>query len=239
MSSWLTGLRLVHRFCVRELVYPIMLSSLLACAVLAGRFYISREWRFDFLAWNLFLAWIPYAASLLMVHMYRRQPGRWARLLLPGFIWLIFLPNAPYLVTDVLHLQEGSSAPLWYDIGMFALFAWTGCLIAVVSLNQMQHLVRAFIGSAASWLFAFGVMGLSGFGIYLGRFLEWNSWDIFVEPRPLLGDILVRFVHPVQYRQTFGVTLLFAAFMLVCYLTFVAIEHRQKYKLENERPSAN
>ncbi len=233
MSLWLSRLREFHRFCVDGLVYPIVLSSLLACLVLAGRFYIAGEWRFDFLAWNLFLAWIPYASSLLIIQMYRRQPRRWQWLLVPGFVWLIFLPNAPYLVTDVLHLQDGMRAPLWYDIGMFALFAWTGCLIGVVSLNQMQRVVRAFLGSAISWFFVLAVMGLSGFGIYLGRFLEWNSWDLFLEPRPLLSDVLVRFVHPVQYRQTFGVTLLFAAFMLVCYVTFIAIEHRQTVKIDN------
>ncbi len=233
MSSLFVTLERLHRFCINELVYPLLLSSLLACALLAGRFYIAREWRFDFLAWNLFLAWIPYGAGMLIVHLHRRQPQRWLRLLGPGFVWLIFLPNAPYLVTDFLHLQEGLRAPLWYDIGLFAMFAWTGVLLGVVSLNQLQRVVRSYWGAAASWLFALAVMGLSGFGIYLGRFLEWNSWDVLLEPRPLIGDILVRFVHPVQYRQTFGVTLLFAAFMLVCYVTFIAIEHRQTVKIDD------
>ncbi len=233
MSLWLNRLRQLHHFCVNELVYPLTLSSLLACALLAGRFYIAHEFQFDFLAWNLFLAWIPYLCGLLVVYLHRRQPRRWQWLLVPGFIWLIFLPNAPYLVTDMLHLQDGMRAPLWYDIGLFSIFAWSGVLIGVVSLNQIQRVVRAYFGAAASWLFALGIMVMSGFGIYLGRFLEWNSWDVFLEPRPLISDVLVRFVHPIQYRQTFGVTLLFAAFMLVCYVTFISIEHRQTQKIEN------
>jgi uncharacterized membrane protein len=227
MSFWSRRLHDLHRLCVDQLVYPLILSSVLACILYYGRDLVRREQAFDFLTWNLFLAWIPYLCSLGITLVYRRLPQLRGLLILPALIWLIFLPNAPYIVTDMLHLNARSSVPIWYDIGLVATFAWTGCFLCIVSLNQMQAIVRRLAGSFVSWLFAFGAIGLSGLGIYLGRFLKFNSWDLFLHPRIVLYDTASLLAHPAEFRQPLGVTLLFAAFLLVCYLTFVAIEHRQ------------
>ncbi len=233
MRIWLNRLNKIHRFCVDQLVYPVVLSSLFACALYAGQVYLSHRRMLFFLIWNLFLAWIPYLCSLAITFLFHRRSRAWWALLLLGGVWFIFLPNAPYLVTDIMHLEERRLVPLWYDMGLFASFAWTGCVIGVVSLNQMQNIVKKFFGSAFSWLFVLGTVGLSGLGIYLGRFLDWNSWDLILRPQSVLSDIAIRFVHPVQYRQAFGFTLLFAAFILVCYVTFVAIGRRQAEPVEN------
>ncbi len=146
---------------------------------------------------------------------------------MPAALWLIFLPNAPYIITDLWHLDERRPVPMWYDIGMLASFAWTGLFLAVASLNAMQNVIKDYFGRIVGWLFAFGAIGLSGLGIYLGRFLNWNSWDLIFQPHDVLGDIVARFAHPIKYSQAYGVTLLFAAFFLVCYLTFISIEHRK------------
>jgi uncharacterized membrane protein len=220
-------LRRVHRFCVNQLVYPLILSSALASALFVGRVYLSRGTTFRFLIWNLFLAWIPYLCSLWIVYSHRRHRQRWWVLLMPAALWLIFLPNAPYIITDLWHLDERRPVPMWYDIGMLASFAWTGLFLAVASLNAMQNVIKDYFGRIVGWLFAFGAIGLSGLGIYLGRFLNWNSWDLIFQPHDVLGDIVARFAHPIKYSQAYGVTLLFAAFFLVCYLTFISIEHRK------------
>jgi len=220
-------LRRVHRFCVNQLVYPLVLSSVLASALFVGRVYLSRGTTFRFLIWNLFLAWIPYLCSLWIVYSHRRHRQRWWVLLMPAALWLIFLPNAPYIITDLWHLDERRPVPMWYDIGMLASFAWTGLFLAVASLNAMQNVIKDYFGRIVGWLFAFGAIGLSGLGIYLGRFLNWNSWDLIFQPHDVLGDIVARFAHPIKYSQAYGVTLLFAAFFLVCYLTFISIEHRK------------
>lgn len=233
MTRFLNVLRRIHRFCVNQLVYPLVLSSLLACTLFAGRAYLSRTGQLRFLVWNLFLAWLPYLCSLWIVSLHRRNPQRWWYLLLPSVLWLIFLPNAPYIVTDLWHLGERPPIPMWYDIGLLATFAWTGLFLAVASLNTMQHVVRAYLGGMLSWFFAFAVIGMSGFGIYLGRFLNWNSWDLITSPQDILADIVPRFAHPIHYAQTYGVSLLFAAFFFVCYLMFVSIEHRQIERANN------
>lgn len=217
-----------HRFALSQGLYPVVLSTLLACTLLAGRVYLSRQWTYLFLVWNLFLAWIPYLTSLWTSSVYQRQSRRWGYLLLPGLVWLAFFPNAPYIVTDFLHLQHRPPVPVWYDMGLISIFAWTGLFLAVFSLRAMQRVVKTAVGPVLSWLFVVSVMGLSGLGIYIGRFLGWNSWDLFIHPEAVLTDILIRFTNPFQHTATFGVSLMFALFLLVCYLTVTADSlHRQ------------
>jgi uncharacterized membrane protein len=217
-------LKSAHRIAASHTLTPLLLSSLLAATLLAGRFYLSRSITFGFLAWNLVLAWVPYLASLWASHNHHRYPGRWWRLLLPGALWLAFFPNAPYIMTDFWHLRERLPIPMWYDLGMLAAFAWTGLFLAVHSLRTMHGLVSDTLGRALGWLFVLAVAGLGGLGIYLGRFLRWNSWDLVLNPRSVLADVALRLANPLQHPRTFGVTLLFAALLLVSYLTLTARE---------------
>jgi uncharacterized membrane protein len=206
--------------------YPLLLSSVLALGLYAGRaWYANARW-FSFLVWNLFLAWVPYIWSLWALHLHRRQPRRWWLWLLPGTLWLLFFPNAPYLITDLIHLRSYPPVPFWYDIGMLVSFAWAGCFLAVVSLNMMHHIFRDYVGHTFSWFIVMGLMGLCGLGIYMGRFLRWNSWDLFLYPTEVLGDIAHRLAHPLSHLQAYGVTLLFAAFLFVCYGMFVSVKQR-------------
>ena len=171
------------------------------------------------MVWNLFLAWIPYWSSFGAAYFYTRYPRFWWLLPLPGLVWLAFFPNAPYLMTDYLHLQPRSGVPYWYDIALISAFAWSGLFLAVFSLRSMQTVVKNLAGSFVSWLFVAGVIGLSGLGVYVGRFLRWNSWDLLFHPEAILSDILTRLANPLHHPGTFGVTLIFALFLLVCYLT--------------------
>ncbi len=221
-------LRQLHRFLAHQALYPLLLSTLLAVGLFAGRVYLSHTLTYLFLVWNLFLAWIPYLSSLWAAHTHQRYPRRWWYLVIPGGLWLIFFPNAPYILTDLMHLRTRAPIPMWYDIGMLVAFAWTGLFLAVFSLRIMQNLVRTFVGSIASWLFVLGSLGLGGLGIYLGRFLRWNSWDLLFRPRSVLTDVVIRLTDPWSHPGTFGVTLLFAAFLLVCYLTFTAVPAREQ-----------
>ena len=218
----LTRITRFHHFAVRQGMYPLVLCTLLACLLLIGRVYLSRHLTYIFLIWNLFLAWLPYLASLWTNSLYQRQSRRWGYLLVPGLLWLIFFPNAPYIVTDFFHLQHRPPVPLWYDIGLLAIFAWTGLFLAVFSLRAMQMLVKTVAGSVAAWLFVAAVIGLSGLGVYIGRFLRWNSWDLFLHPQAVLTDIVIHLTHPLQYAAAFGVSFMFALFLLVCYLTITA-----------------
>ena len=212
-------LRQTHRFLAGQSLYPLLLSSLLAITLFAGRVYRSHSIAYVFLLWNLFLAWIPYLGSLWAARLDQRHPSQWWYLIVPSVLWFISFPNAPYIVTDFLHLRERVLVPLWYDIGMLSTFAWTGLFLAVFSLHTMQGLVKHYVGATLSWVFVTAALGLGGLGVYLGRFLRWNSWDLLLQPKSVLRDVATRLTNPLSHPRTFGVTFLFAALLLVCYLT--------------------
>lgn len=219
MSSLFYRAGKLYDFLARLGVYPVLPATLLAVSLFAGRVYLSGRLTYIFLVWNLFLAWIPYLFSLWAVSLYRSHPGRWWYLLIPGALWLLFFPNAPYILTDFFHLKTRLPIPVWYDVGMLSVFAWSGLFLAIFSLRSMQVVVKALLGSLASWLFVLGSLGLGGLGVYIGRFLRWNSWDLLLRPHHVLSDVVVQLANPRTHPGAFGVTLLFAAFLFVCYLT--------------------
>jgi len=229
MRAWFNRLHHLHHFMVSQSLYPITLSSLLACGILAGRVYLSRAWTYHFLFWNLFLAWVPYLCSLGIAYLCRRQTRRWWYLVILAGLWLMFFPNAPYLLTDLWHWRTRPSVPAWYDQGMLIVFAWTGCFLAIVSLRVMQTLVKLQVGWLASWAFVIATLGLSGLGIYMGRFMRWNSWDLVLHPRSILADVAAWLVHPRGHLQMYGFTLLFTAVLLVCYLTFTSLQQHERH----------
>jgi uncharacterized membrane protein len=213
----------IHRFLSSQAFYPIALSTALAMFLYAGRIVQSDSWIvYRNLVWNLFLAWIPYLFSLLAVYLYQTQPHRWWRLLIPAGLWLLFFPNAPYIVTDFLHLQQRPFVPLWYDIMLLSLFAWTGIFLAITSLRTFQTLVKIYMGIWVSWVFVLAALGLSGLGIYLGRFERWNSWDMLIHPQDIIENIMGRFTDPLDNIRFFGFTILFTLFLFLCYWIFIS-----------------
>jgi len=174
------------------------------------------------LVWNLLLAWAPYLCGLWVAYLHQQNQRQWWRLVLPSALWLIFFPNAPYIVTDLWHLRECPPIPMWYDIGLFVTFAWTGCFLGVASLHSMQTVVKNYLGRAISWVFVIGALGSGGFGIYLGRFLGWNSWDLIANPVAVLHDMAAWLFHPRTHLQTYAFAFLFAAILFACYLMFTS-----------------
>src|SRR5258706_15369685 len=150
MSNLIDRLRAAHRFLGGQSFYPLALSGAMACAILAVRMRLSHSPGYIFMVWNLFLAWVPYVWSLAAASSRRNAPTAWWRLILPGALWLLFFPNAAYLVTDFIHLRPRELIPLWFDVGMLAVFAWNGCFLAVASLRAMQTPGAGYLGRAAS-----------------------------------------------------------------------------------------
>lgn len=147
-----------------QLVLPVVMSSLLGVVMYLGRVaWSGHTWHF-FLMWNLFLAWIPYLFALVMAGMHRRNAAMW-HYVFPSIVWLLFFPNAAYLVTDLVNLNELPPVPFWYDIAFFATMAWTGLLLAVASLQIVQRMVKVSFGVIWSWIVVLVVIGLNGVGI--------------------------------------------------------------------------
>jgi uncharacterized membrane protein len=202
------------------LLAMLLISSLMSVALVAFRIYYSGHVTYIFLVWNLFLAWVPLGSALAF--WYLSQYG-WRTLpLLALFLggWFFFFPNSPYIVTDFLHLTPRHNVPLWYDLLLIFSFAWNGLILGLLSLWIVQGVIEQQAGRLASWLVVLATLATSGFGIYIGRFLRWNSWDLLFEPRAVVSDILIRLVDPLAHPRTIAVTILFSGFLTVAYLTF-------------------
>ncbi len=212
----------IHRFLSAHGFYALAASSALACGLLAGRIWHSQRLTFIFMTWNLVLAWVPYCSSLWAAAIQRRRPRAWWRLLIPGALWLLFFPNAPYIITDLVHLRERPFMPLWYDIGLLAAFMLSGCFLAVVSLHIMQGLVRRVAGALAGWLVVAATVALSGLGVYLGRVQRWNSWDLVLAPRDVLADALRPLLFPLQHIHPLALSAVSSAILAICYVMYLS-----------------
>jgi len=175
-----------------------------------------------FLIWNLFLAWIPYWISL-SIEKITRLTG--SRVIVGSMLicWLLFFPNAPYIVTDLLHLKSRSPIPKWYDMMVLVSFAWTGLMLGFLSLYEIQLFLKKRLHAKLVWVLTISAIILCAFGIYLGRFLRWNSWDAIINPTSLFQDIAVSFSNPMAYSNSFNITLVFSAFLFLAYLTLIAL----------------
>jgi len=205
----------------RILLFSILLSWCIG--LLLYRFAHSGSFAFAFLSWNLGLAAIPAVAAALFVRAAeKKQPGILQAALF--VIWLAFLPNAPYIVTDLVHLVPGTAMPLWYDLAMLGSCAGTGLLLGYTSLADVQAVIAVKYSTRLGWVLAIAALLLSGFGIYLGRFLRWNSWDAFTNPGPLFRDIAQRLSDPLFYPQAIGVTLVFGITLLLGYIALRVLQ---------------
>src|SRR5438445_4648422 len=220
------GVLILHRTLARSSFYPLLFCSVVSLCVLAMRFYLSKSHAYGFLIWNLFLAWIPFGCAIWVGVLDKVWPGTRWMLIAPSCMWLLFFPNAPYIVTDFIHLQRIEPLAMWFDISLLMLFAWTGCFLGVSSLAMMQSVVRRRIGRVWSWIFVIGTLGLSGVGIYMGRFLRFNSWDLLLRPGHLWGNIFDALANPMAHQRAIGLSMLFSLFMLVCYVTFLGARRR-------------
>ena len=200
-------------------VFALLTGASIVClSLVTARMAYSDSRRYTNLVWNLFLAWIPfllaflaYALSWSRTLMYLAMPAF-------AFLWLIFFPNAPYILTDLQHLgNRVSNVPLWYDVIMLIWFSWTGMLLGVVSLNLMQEIILRRLGRLFSWVFVMAVAGLTSVGLYLGRFVRLNSWDILQDPSGTASDVFSWLLDPSL--RSAGFLALYTGFFVFVYLT--------------------
>jgi uncharacterized membrane protein len=170
-----------------------------------------------FLIWNLFLAWIPMGFAVLL----SVARSRWAVVVL-GACWLAFLPNAPYLITDLTHLGRGGDE-LWRHVLQMGFAAWTGTLLGVVSLHLVHERVHAAFGRIAGWCTVGASVALCAVGVVIGRFQRWNSWDLVTRPSDVAASTLDWVRNPISDVQSTGVALAIAAFFGLAYVTVWAL----------------
>lgn len=170
----------------------------------------------DFLVWNIFLAWIPLIAALALDDV--RTTPLALNFPLLGF-WLAFFPNAPYLVTDLVHLNDFGHGPAG-AIAVVALIAAvpTGLALGFSSLLLVERSMRDRLGPRVALAISVASLVTACVGIYLGRVLRLNTWDILSRPRfvaALLHQHLLG-PRPVAITATVALSML----LTVLYLCF-------------------
>jgi len=197
------------------------LLSATAVVLLATRFAISGSWTYRFLAWNIALAAAPAWAAMLAAACMRT---RLSRLALPlVLVALAFLPNAPYLITDLVHLRHRPPVPLWFDIALLSSFGAAGLTLGAAALSMIHELCRRALGRNVARAVTVAALATSGLGIYIGRFLRWNSWDLVSNPLRVGSVLFQAVVHPFAHPRTWGVAILYGGLMTVCYLAFLSV----------------
>ena len=198
-------------------VFTLLAGASLVCVALVfARIAYSGTSQYRFLLWNLLLAWVPLLLAAAIYRLTSRQGGvSWALLAPAGLVWLLFFPNAPYLLTDFLHfLEAGNGVPAWYDLLLFGWFAWTGFLLGFAALVPVQAAISRKWGRTAGWAAVVVVIVLASVGVYIGRFLHWNSWDVISSPGATIDSIAEGVGRPLKL---FAFTMLFSALFLLVY----------------------
>jgi uncharacterized membrane protein len=215
------------RFALRH--QALLAFSMIVCSGVSVLLWLVRFVKTDSTVYytlnvNLFLAWIPAVFALIAYNAYRKGSCIGAFIALGcAAVWLLFFPNAPYLITDLVHLRPREDMPYWFDQILYMAFAFTGCYLGMISLILMQALVRRSVGWILSWIFTFGALVAAAFGIYIGRYLRFNSWDLLVNPKPLIKEILSWIRHPRSNSDAFIFALTFSLFFGAVYFVVVAI----------------
>ena len=168
-----------------------------------------------FLPWNLLLAWVPMWLAIRMTD--EKQPIKLAVYLA---VWLIFFPNAPYIITDFLHLKPQPNCPFWFDSLLLYSYTITGLLLGIFSALLVLKKMKDFFAPWKARGFMLFAMLLSGYGIYVGRFLRYNSWDLLTAPWQIGADTALRLLHPTWYPQTYGVTLMCGLLLTLVFFVF-------------------
>lgn len=193
----------------RRLLKTLLLSSGVSIALLLVRVISAGNYEYWFLSWNLLLAWLPLFFSWWLVRMLATT--RWLTLgnMALTFLWLGFLPNAFYIISDLIHINETGDISILYDIVMMLSFIWNGLILGYISLYMVHRQLRLRLRRNQADVVVAVVLLLCSFAIYLGRYLRWNTWDVLVNPAGLIFDVSEPFVNPGSHPQAFTTTLMF------------------------------
>lgn len=197
--------------------YILLLTSGFSLALLTARILHSGSLHYLFLAWNLFLAFIPFWISSFLL---KTKTTKWYFLIPAGFLWLLFLPNAPYIITDFFHLEQKTGVPIWFDLILIQSFAWSGLLFWVLSMFHFKFLLENKINPNLLKTSMLLLIFLSALGVYMGRYGRWNSWDFFTKPLEIISQVFYMIIHPFSFPGFYGMILSIALFLFLFYSIF-------------------
>jgi uncharacterized membrane protein len=185
-----------------------------------------------FLNWNLFLAFLPWLLTSIAV---LRKIESKVAIVFIMVAWLLLFPNSLYILTDLVHLRQIANAPVWLDLIIVLSFAWAGLCYGFVSLMDIEGFLRDKFRAGARTVAVFSVIMIyvAAFGIYIGRFWRWNSWDLLGNPAALMHDIFGRFTDRGNSYRISAFTLLMGTMLNFMYfpLHYMQREHAPAAKV--------
>ena len=221
-------LQLIRKQNLNAPVFALVAVSAICTLLVAYRIIAGCQVRHAYLIWNLFLAWLPLGFAVLATERFDATKGlRDRKFLALGIAWLLFFPNAPYIFTDLVHVLATWRQSFWAELMLILLVAMTGFLAGFLSLQVMHALATRLWGRIAGWLFVVAVSGLSWFGVYLGRFVRLNSWDVLLNPVRLLERTSTAGLNLVTQWQHTKFLILFSLFLLLAYVMLFALTLRR------------
>jgi len=175
----------------------------------AFRVAVSQSFRFGFVFENLALAWLGLIFGWLLVkNLHKKRWLSWQNIGL-SILWVLFLPNTWYVLTDFLHVLPTGEVSQLYDIVFISILVINGFVLGFTSLFLVHQELRKRFSEQKAYAVVAVVILLSSFAIFLGRDLRWSSWDIITNPSGLILNVSDRFIDPFGHRQAFNVTGLF------------------------------
>ncbi|MBW4361406.1 DUF1361 domain-containing protein [Flavobacterium taihuense] len=189
----------------RKINSVLLLFTIYCFSLLIIRVKLTHSIYLFFLVWNLFLAFIPYFFISYLKSQSSLQRSKFRTFLLL-FAWLLFLPNSFYILTDLIHLSQSSNHLIWFDLVVFSSYALIGFAVGMISLLEFEKIIKNYTSSLITHLMMPIICFLCGIGIYLGRILRYNSWDILSNPIKLISDTLTSLlsVHALLFSFYFG-----------------------------------
>lgn len=209
----------------KQIIFLIILVFLL---VLVFTIWFDSTY-FVYLIWNIFLACIPFFISLNLflnkdiflgfkeeskIYKFKTKIVLFS---ISIFFWIIFFPNTLYLITDLIHLGANALVPFWFDVILLLLCAYIGLYLGLNSLFHIEQILLSKLSNKKTNFIIVVYILISSFGIYLGRFLRFNSWDVFVKPKFILNDVSNIFLNPENYKEAYISTIIFFIFSIMFY----------------------
>jgi uncharacterized membrane protein len=188
------------------------------------RIIVSSSPGYIFLIWNLVLAWVPYLLSLKFIELDIRK--QWISSSIIMLLWVAFLPNGPYIITDLIHLRPRIGIPMWYDVLLVSTMAWNGLLLTLLSVNLVHRKLEEYFSAFKLWVALIILFLSSGYGIYIGRFMRLNSWDAFLRPLSVLHYLFADLIHPFHHPRSILVTVIVTILLSLSYSIFYLMGHK-------------
>ena len=215
---------------VLKALYVSSLASVLLYVISTHYYGAGPFW---FLNWNLVLAWLPLGLVLLLKRYIKSNPWASWRGGILTTLWLIFLPNSFYLISDFIHLGFAGHGQTFYYVIMLFSYSFTGLMLGFTSVYILhQELLNRLKYNSAHTCIAL-VLLICSFAVYLGRYLRWNTWDIVLHPVGVVFDVSDRVINPVAHGQTFQVT---AMFFILLSSTYFTLWHLAQAVRQNKLP---